>query len=353
MKNIISILTFVFLTVSCIKVTDAPDIPEADFTIGGGILLVNEGNFRSGNGSLSFYSYDSLKIFNDLFANVNNRPLGDVPNSVLVKEDKIFIIVNNSARIEIVNHSSCESIGTINGLISPRNMAVINDNKAYVTSLYSDSVAIINLPDNSVSGYINLRRTSEALTVAGNEAFIANWAGGKEVMVVNTISDKVVDSIEVGMEPESMAIDNKRRLWVLCNGGWARQNAAELVVINISTHKIEKKFTFSSKLSSPTCLQVDGVGQTLYFIDKGIKVMDINSVNLPVAPLIPEEADLSFYKIAITPVNSDIFISDVADYIQPGNLLLYKNDGNFVSRNKAGIIPGAMCFKLRINTQAK
>jgi YVTN family beta-propeller protein len=353
MKKTFIIFLMILITVSCMKVSDVPDIPPADFTIGGGVLLVNEGNFRSGNGSLSFYSYDSLKLFNDLFTSANNRPLGDVPNSVMVKQDKIFIIVNNSGKIEIVDHASCVSTGTIQGLVSPRNMAVVNDNKAYVTSLYSDSVAIIDLPNNSVSGYINLRRTSESILATGNEAFIANWTGGNEVMVVNTISNKVVDSIGVGNEPESMVIDNKRRLWVLCNGGWARQTPAELVVINIETHGIEKRFTFPSKLSSPACLQIDGVGQTLYYIDKGIKVMDINSANLPVAPVIPESTGSSFYKIAVNPVNSDIFISDAGDYSQPGNLLLYKNDGNFVSKNKAGIIPGSMTFKLRVNTQSR
>jgi DNA-binding beta-propeller fold protein YncE len=353
MKKAVIFIFMAISVLSCMKVPDIPDVPIANFTIGGGVLLANEGNFRNGNGSLSFFSYDSLKIFNDLFTSVNKRPLGDVPNSINVKEDKIYIIVNNSGKIEIVNHASCESMATISGLISPRNMAVINDNKAYVTSLYSDSLAIIDLPGNTVAGYINLRRSSESLELLGNEAFIANWAGGNEVMVVNTINDMVVDSIQVGMEPESMAIDNKKRLWVLCNGGWARQSAAELVVINMATHKVEKKFTFSTKTASPTCLQIDGVGQTLYFIDKGVKIMDINSVNLPVAPIVPEETGSSFYKIAVNPINSDIFISDAGNYAQPGYLLLYKNDGNFISRNKAGIIPGSMCFKLRINTQTK
>ena len=353
MNKILNIIAYVFLTVSCIKISDNQDIPKADFVIGGGVLLVNEGNFRSGNGSLSFYSYDSLKVFNDLFSNINNRPLGDVPNAVLVKEDKVFIVVNNSGKIEVVDHITCASLATISGLVSPRNMAIINDSKAYVTSLYSDSLAIINLPNNSISGYINLHRTSEAIAVYGTEAFVANWSGGKEVMVVNTLNDKVVDSIEVGVEPESMAIDHERRLWVLCNGGWARQTPAELVVINIATHRIEKKFIFPSKVSSPACLHIDGIGQTLFYIDNGVKQMDIYATSLPVPPLVPQESGNNFYKIAVNPVNSDILISDAGNYTQAGNLLIYKNNGSFVSKNPVGIIPGAMCFKLRINTQSK
>ena len=147
------------------------------------------------------------KVTNDLFYTVNGRPLGDVPNSIIINGDKAYIVVNNSGKIEVVDSTTLASIETISGLISPRYMTVINDNKAYVSSLYSDSVAIINLTNIAISGYINLRRTSEAITLVGNKAFISNWAGGKEVMVINTITDKLIDSIAVGIEPESMVVD--------------------------------------------------------------------------------------------------------------------------------------------------
>ncbi|MEI6049867.1 MAG: DUF5074 domain-containing protein [Bacteroidota bacterium] len=347
MKNAVKIVLFFSVVVSC---TEIPNIPKADFSFGGGVFILNEGNFRGGNGSLSFFSYDSLKIYNDLFHTVNGRPLGDVPNAIIIKEDKAYIVVNNSGKIEVIDRATLESKATINGLISPRQMAVINDNKAYVSSLYSDSVTIINLFDNSISGYINLRRSSEAIIIAGNKAYISNWVGGKEIMVINTINNQVIDSIEVGAEPESMVLDNNNKLWALCNGGWARQNYAELIVINCSTDYVEKRYVFPTKLASPLCLQIDGVGQTIYYLDNGVRQMDINSVNLPATPLIPESGAY-FYKIAVNPINSDIFITDAVDFMQPGYILVYKNDGTFVSKQRTDIIPGSMCFKLRIDTQ--
>lgn len=335
------------MVVSC---TEAPELPLSNLTFGGGVLILNEGNFRNGNGSLSFYSYDSAKIYNDLFYSVNGRPLGDVPNSIITKGDKVYIVVNNSGKIEIVNLSTLVSVETITGLISPRYMTVINDSKAYVSSLYSDSVAIINLSSNSISGYINLRRTSEAITLAGTKAFVSNWAGGKEVMVIDALTDQLIDSIEVGPEPESMVRDNSGMLWVLCNGGWARQNYAELDVINISSDHLEKKYVFSTKEASPTCLIIDVLGQTLFYLDGGVRQMDIGSEFLPAAPII-QESGAHFYKIAVNPINSDIFVTDAVDFQQAGYVSIYKNNGIFFSKNKAGIIPGSMCFKLRIDTK--
>ncbi len=78
--------------------------------------------------------------------------------------------------------------------------------------------------------------------------------------------------------------------------------------------------------------------------------MDISAASIPMSTLITRD-NYNFYKIAVNPVNSDIFVTDAADYMHAGNLLLYKNDGTFVSKNIAGIIPGSMAFNLTLNTQ--
>ena len=54
----------------------------------------------------------------------------------------------------------------------------------------------------------------------GNKAFVSNWAGGKEVMVIDALTDKLIDSIEVGIEPESMVVDRNWNAMGLCDGGW-------------------------------------------------------------------------------------------------------------------------------------
>jgi len=146
MKNLVKIIILPLILTSCLK---SPNSENLNFTFTGGVFIVNEGNYRAGNGSLSFYSYDSSKIFNDLFQSINGRPLGDVPNSMAIRGNYAYIVVNNSGKIEVTNQATLVSVATITGLISPRNISFINDYKAYVSSLYSDSVAIINLTDNN------------------------------------------------------------------------------------------------------------------------------------------------------------------------------------------------------------
>jgi YVTN family beta-propeller protein len=347
MKSLLKVILLLLVVLfSCKK--EPKDIPSSNYKLSGGFFILNEGNFRGGNGSVSFYSYDSSKISNDLFYSANKRPLGDVPYSMVIYEDKGYIVVNNSGKIEVVDPNSLHSTGSINGLNSPRNMAFINGSKAYVTSLYSDSLTIINPGNNTISGYINIRRTSEAIVVLDNKVYVSNWTGGKEIMVINTLTDRVSDSIPVGNEPESMVLDKNRTLWVLCNGGWARENFAKLVQINTSTDKVLTEYTFPSKQASPTCLKIDAMGQTLFYLENGIKVMDIGSGKLPPTALIADPG-ASFYKLAINPGNGDIIVTDAVDYTRRGYVNIYKKDGTLITQEEAGIIPGSVCFKLRLN----
>ena len=42
--------------------------------------------------------------------------------------------------------------------------------------------------------------------------------------------------------------------------------------------------------------------------------------------------------------DGDIYLTDVKNYMQNGDVLRYDSDGNFVTKFEAGIVPGAMMF---------
>lgn len=342
MRNVV-ILGIIILLSGCDKL---PDMPPSEYSIGGGAYIINEGNLNAGNGELSFYSFDSLKVYNDLFYSANGRPLGDVPNSAIKYGDKLFIVVNNSGKIEVANLRTMQSEKTISGLVSPRNMIIINDYKGYVTSLYSDSLTIINPYTGSISGYIDLGGTSESIVSAGDKVYVTRWWNGNKVMVIDMLNNRLIDSIEVGSEPEGLVIDHLHRLWVLCPGGWQKQTPAELDRINIFTNDVEKKYLFPSIVNSPSSLRIDAYGQTIYYLDNGVRKMDINSPDLPSLAFIHQDNTAYFNKIEINPVNSDVYISDAGDFQQSGKLLIYKNTGELVSYHTVGIIPGYICFNI-------
>jgi YVTN family beta-propeller protein len=353
MQKSIIVIVFSFLISSCIREPN-PVIWNLNksYLSGKGAFILNEGNFRSGNGSLSFFSYDSLKIFNHVFLDINKRPLGDIPYSMSFYGSKAYIVVNNSGKIEVVNSNDMTSVATINGIASPRYVSFINDTKAYVSSLYSDSLIILDLSSNSISGYINLGKSSESIVIDQSAAYVANWTGGNKIMVIDTGNDLVTDSIEVGAEPESMVIDKNETLWVLCNGGWKREYFAELIGIDTRANTIKKRFAFPAITDSPTCLQVDSDGEVMFFILNGVRRMNINDGQLPAEDFIPNH-DRSFYKMGINPDNDEIFVTDAVDYVQRGNVLRYSKEGTFISEMQADIIPGSICFKVYADTHSE
>jgi YVTN family beta-propeller protein len=344
MKKLSFILALVLVCYTSCKKENEQQPPSSLFT-GNGVFIINEGNFGHGNGSLSFYSYDSVKIYNDLFETANSRPLGDTPNSMLISGNKIYIVVNNSEKIEVVEKETLKSITTISGLNSPSEIAAVSGTKAYITSMYSDLVAILDMENDAITGYINIRRSSQSIVVHNNKAYIANefsadWSSGNEIMVVNTATDRVIDSIEVAAEPQSMVVDKNNNIWVLCNGGWMRENNAELIAINSSTDEITKRLVFPSKEASPTCLRIDGAGSTMFYLESGVRKLSVTDTELPSGTFI----DGYFYNLGINPVNGDVFVTDAVDFQQKGRLLIFNNEGDSVSDMLAGIIPSKLYF---------
>jgi hypothetical protein len=126
----------------------------------------------------------------------------------------------------------------------------------------------------------------------------------------------VVDSIEVGAEPESMVVDRFNMVWVLFNGGWLRNNFAELVGINTSSYDIQKRLLFPDKLKSPSSLQINGRGDTLYSLESGVKSISVYDTTLPLSPVVPESGGQYFNMLGIDPVRSHIFVTDAIVYHQ-------------------------------------
>lgn len=70
-----------------------------------GYFVTNEGNFGTGNGSISFVDeYGAVE--NDVFASINSFALGDVVQSMNIINDNAYILVNGSSKIEVASVSS-------------------------------------------------------------------------------------------------------------------------------------------------------------------------------------------------------------------------------------------------------
>ncbi len=267
---------------SCKK--DTPSLTVSEGFYENGYFVTNEGNFGSGNGSISFVSNNGT-VENNVFENVNGSLLGDVVQSMNIINDKAFIVVNGSYKVEVASLDSMKHIKSIEAFQSPRYILVVDENKAYVSDWgggFGGFISVIDLESLEWSKDILLGGASpEKLVKSGDLVFTADAGGWFEpaatVSVINTLTDELESTIIVGDVPKSIQVDVNGDVWVLCEGkteydaNWnvVGHTAAQLVKINGTSAQIEQTFVFTDSTQHPSNLVIDESGTTLYFCNGG------------------------------------------------------------------------------------
>lgn len=339
----LTILVSLPLLNSC-KSDKPEDINEPQIVVNSkSVYICNEGNFQFGNASISYYNPSQNECSEDIFKSNNNSNLGDVCQSMTFFNGKAYIVVNNSHKIEVVNLSTFQRIATINGFNSPRYFLPINNSKAYVTDLYENRIAILDLNTNSISNYIPCNGWTEKLKMMYGKVFITNQRSDK-LYVINAINDQITDSIPLKEGGNSVIEDKTGKLWVLCGGNRVSSIPGGLYRINPSTNEVEQSFPFTSSNTTPWRLTVNATNDTLYWLNNGVYRMAINDSSLPTAPFI-DQSGSNFYGLGIDPSTNEIYISDAIDYVQKGVIYRYQSNGNLINTFRAGIIPGEFYFR--------
>lgn len=348
LSSVILAISVLFL-VACKK--DNPT-PQSSSRGGGGssypndytnsVLVINEGNFNQGNASISYYNPSDNKTLENVFATENgNVPLGDVAQSIAAYNGKGYIVVNNSSKIEIVNLVTMKSEGTISGFVSPRYMVFENANKAYVSDLFSNSVAIVDPQNQSITGYIPISGWTENMVLYNNQLFVANQTKN-QIIIVNTLTNNVVDSIQLTDGLNSLLIDQNNMLWALCSGdAWPNTGQGMLYKIDPAT-KATTLYAFGAT-DSPSLLRTNGTGSLLYYALNGaVYEMSVNASVLPTNALI--NTGSYYYGMNIDPVNNEIYLADAVDFVQKGYGFRYAATGNLIQQFNAQYIPNGFFF---------
>jgi YVTN family beta-propeller protein len=349
-----SLIAIALLPVACSKNPVREKIIDTDTTkvasYENGIFVVNEGNYNWGNASVTFLDNTNNTVVQDIFAKSNGRSLGDVAESMTIAGNLGYLVINNSNRIEIVSLKDFKSVNTITGLHSPRFLQVIDSNKAYATNL-QNYISVIDLRTNTVTRTIpttswteNLIRFDKYILVTSIGKFnLPSSVRRAQVLVIDTETDAIVDSIQSGKEPIGLVIDKKQKVWVLCSGGYDNFESPTLIRINPELRMIEKIFTFPDPGDVPSRLCINPSGDTIYYLKGGVYQMPVTSGALPVQPLISPDGR-HFYGLNIHPTTGRIYVSDAKDYVQNGTAYQYSVHGNLIMQYTTGRIPGAFCF---------
>lgn len=345
MKTFFKTFILLILAWSC---SDEPvDTVFFDLDTRHGIYIACEGNFMYGNGSISFYQPEKKKVTNQLFYARNNAPLGDVVQSLAIKNNTLFIVVNNSGKIVVADARTIEFKGIIPGLTSPRYIHFVSDEKAYISDLYAGHITIFNPLTLQVTGTIGLEgHTSEQMVQAGKYVYSSHWVNGEDILIIDTDSDKLAGLIKVPAQPRDLELDKNGKLWALCGGKYENfqkeEHNSALVRIDTETQTVEQVYRFGAGMFSSS-MEMNASGDTLYFLNNGIFKMSVNSRYLPGPAFIPSGQKL-FYHLSVNPLNDDIYVCDAIDYTQDAIVYRFSKEGIPTDTFKTGINPSDFLF---------
>lgn len=343
-----------FLAISAIMLASCSDgepQPEQQFNKRGrGLLIGCEGNYMASNASLSYYDVELEEMENEVFMRANGQLLGDTAQSITLYQDKCWIVSNNSGVIFAIDPTTFKELGRIT-IASPRYIHFLSDEKAYVTMLYDNRIAIVNPKTYSVTGYITTpfeeSAATEQIVQLGDYIYVNCWSYRREILKIDTRTDQIVSTLDVGIQPASILLDSANKLWVLTDGGGWDGNPIgyeEPAILRIDPQSMEIELTLKMALGdSPSKLQCDSTGENLYWLNGGVWKMPTTADALPSKALI--DSDFGYaYGLTIDPVNFDIYVADAGDFMGSGEVIRFSALGEEIGRYGVGIIPSAFCW---------
>lgn len=323
-------------------------------TFENGAFVTNEGNYGTPTGEVSFISRTDKTVIPELFSTVNNRPLGDVVQSMTFANNRAYIVANNSGKIEVVDGRTFSSAGVINGLVMPRYFAALNSQKGYVTEwvTYSGAgrVAVLDLSTNKVSKTIEVGINPEALLLHNGKLYVTN-SGGNTISVINTSTDQIETTITVPNGPNSLVLDAAGNMWVLCgltyyNTDYSvdlnRTTNGRLVKFNPATPNTQTSLEFPSKANQPRGLVINGARNQLYYKwGNSVYTLSISATTLSTTALIKRSG---LYGLGVDPEDNTIYVGAGA-YNSNGLVTLFQPSGAAIDSFQVRVLPNGFTFR--------
>jgi len=319
-----------------------------------GVYVLNEGNFGRGNSSLTLYIPDSNRVYQDIFRAVNGRDLGDLGNDMVIAGTRAFIVMNGSDKIEVIRTSDHSLIKTIHlppGR-SPYNI-VISGGKAYVSNLYARSVTAIDLTSlTTVQDSIPVGANPQGLAAISGKVYVCNsgFGSGRTVSVIDTLTDRVIRTISVGDGPSVAKTTPDGRIWVLCTGSYGDYNnpnddtPGKIFIIHPSIDAVIDSIS-TGTIGHPLKMAISFDGYAYVVKDNAIMKYSTRIDQIISFGFIIGSATSTLYSVAVDDYTGDLYVGDARNFVQNGEVHIYRSDGVLRQSFAAGIIPGTIVFK--------
>ena len=228
-------------------------------------------------------------------------PLGDIIPSDLVAQENLLYVVNQirdpffdprGGYVEVIDLQTRSTVGKIpiDSDTTPKQIAIVETFKAYVTGLYSDKVDVLDLNRQHVIKRIPVGQMPDGITVLNGKAYVANSAYAKEegtwnvsyddnssVTVIDIMNDTVVKTIPMPINTSGITNDGDSRVIAVSAGlgDWIVPGGipGTIVIIDTIADEIVDTIDLEERAGSPA---VDSM-KRLFISSGGLLVYDLIS----------------------------------------------------------------------------
>ena len=336
-----------------------------------GMYLLNEGNMGSNKCTLDYYDCTRGTYHRNIYAERNPeivKELGDVGNDIAVYGDYLFVVVNCSHMVEVMDARTARHIASLS-IINCRYIAFCGD-KAYVSS-YAGPVQVdplarpgkvveINLKDMTLGREVTVGYQPEEMVVHEGKLYVANSGGyrfpnyDRTVSVVDIESLQVVNTIDVAINLHRMEIDRWGRIYVSSRGDYDGRES-NIYVIDTATQKVSGRLDISAS-------EMTMCGDSIYMVSTewnnatsantvGYAIYDVKRQKVVSRCFISDGTDKEIklpYGVAVNPESKEIYVTDATNYVTPGYLYCFTPEGKKKWKVRTGDIPGHMAFTRKI-----
>ena len=341
--RLISLFVVALVFVGCKK--DKPNVDTSSFELKNGVLVLCEGLFQQNNSSVSWID-NSGGINNSIFADRANRSLGDTGNDMKQYGGKVYIVVNNSSTLEVLSahdFSSIKQIQMVEGSTpkQPRSIAFHGSN-AFV-SCFDGYVDVIDTASLTITERIQVGANPEGMAVANNKLYVANSGGlnfpnvDSTLSVIDLSTNSEIQKVVVGKNPGTIIADAYGDVYVIARGDYG-SIPSRLVRVNTTTDTNEETFPFDISLITAmnnNFLISDGV--TISTFDPALEQVSMsNMINLG--------GVTTLYNIAYNSSNDQIYLFDAMNYTNLGYIRTFTTSGSHITDYHLGLNPSKALF---------
>ncbi|RZK96783.1 MAG: hypothetical protein EOO62_28705 [Hymenobacter sp.] len=326
-KSLFTLLAGAAALASCSSPEDefGPLVPSAP-----GVYILSEGQFGQGGGTVSAYGINSKTLLTDAFGSVNkSAALGDVVQDMGVANNRGYICVNASNKVEVVSVPDFSSVATIRNIRQPRYFAA-TATRGYVTSWrgpYTNyapgKVMVLDLTTNVVIDSITVGRCPEQLTVLNGNIYVPN-SYDNTVSVIDASTNKVTSTVTVTAGPQTVVADQANNLWVLCSQPYGATSTPPAALVRFAPGSTAAQLTLPFASSGPGKLRISPDKAQLYYGYNGAEYkMSTTATALPTTIFMRRD----FNGFAIDPRDNSIYGAVSTGYTTNGYFLHYPAGG--------------------------